>query len=148
MAYYYREATPVVWLRTRSLSLWLFLLLPLPECWTWPSYSILSQYVLNTCGLVCYYYYIGRHLYVWDVLTLSIVLFWEESSPFPACFEGSQEEEEARREKEGARAKALGFPVTGMWAMPDEKPPAEICKGVNGVDKAVLREDNRRSAEV
>ncbi|THU57573.1 hypothetical protein C4D60_Mb03t04950 [Musa balbisiana] len=34
-----------------------------------------------------------------------------------------------------------------MWAMPDEKPPAEICKGVNGVDKAVLREDNRRSAE-
>lgn len=115
------------------------------ECLTLP----LSQYVLNTCELVCYYYYIGRHLYVWDVLSLSNVLFWEESSPFPACFEGSEEEEEeARREKEGARAKALGFPVTGMWAMSDEKPPAEICKGVNGFDKAVLREDNRRSAEV
>nr|XP_018679079.1 PREDICTED: uncharacterized protein LOC108952385 isoform X3 [Musa acuminata subsp. malaccensis] len=113
------------------------------ECLTLP----LSQYVLNTCELVCYYYYIGRHLYVWDVLSLSNVLFWEESSPFPACFEGSEEEEEARREKEGARAKALGFPVTGMWAMSDEKPPAEICKGVNGFDKAVLREDNRRSAE-
>ncbi|CAL9106778.1 unnamed protein product [Musa acuminata var. zebrina] len=34
-----------------------------------------------------------------------------------------------------------------MWAMSDEKPPAEICKGVNGFDKVVLREDNRRSAE-
>ncbi|KAJ8500864.1 hypothetical protein OPV22_011416 [Ensete ventricosum] len=31
--------------------------------------------------------------------------------------------------------------------MSDEKPPAENCKGVNGVDKVVLSEDNRRSAE-
>ncbi|URD93494.1 hypothetical protein MUK42_33130 [Musa troglodytarum] len=35
-----------------------------------------------------------------------------------------------------------------MWAMSDEKPPAEICKGVNGDGNVVLREDNRRSAEV
>ncbi|CAL9110908.1 unnamed protein product [Musa textilis] len=34
-----------------------------------------------------------------------------------------------------------------MWAMSDEKPPAEICKGVNGDGNVVLREDNRRSAE-
>ncbi|RWW21655.1 hypothetical protein GW17_00014177 [Ensete ventricosum] len=32
---YYREAAPVVRLRTRSLSLWRFLLLPLPACLTW-----------------------------------------------------------------------------------------------------------------
>ncbi|RWW40824.1 hypothetical protein BHE74_00053731 [Ensete ventricosum] len=64
----------------------------------------------------------------------------------PRGFGGGREWKEAR---EGSiEGEGVGVSGYGIWPMSGEKPPVEICKGVNGLDKVVLREVRGSSAEV
>ncbi|CAL9098025.1 unnamed protein product, partial [Musa textilis] len=55
---------------------------------------------------------------------------------------GSREgKETSGREREGVRVS-----ICGVWAMAAEKPPLEICKGVNDFDKVVALRDARGSS--
>lgn len=55
---------------------------------------------------------------------------------------GSREgKETSGRERDGVRVS-----ICGVWAMAGEKPPLEICKGVNDLDKVVALRDARGSS--